>query len=63
MTSSGRKVDIVSASCISTNISGNLPVSEGYVDGHKVPVLRDSGCSGAIVKRSLVSEEQLNGSE
>ena len=63
MTSSGQKVDIVSASCISTSISGNLPVSEGYVEGHKVQVLRDSGCSGAIVKRSLVSEEQLNGGE
>ena len=63
MTASGQKVDIVSASCTSANISTNLPVTEGYVAEHKVQVLRDSGCSGAIVKRGLVSDEQLNGNE
>jgi len=62
-TASGQKVDIMSASCISSNIDTNLPVSKGYIMEQEVQVLRDSGCSGVIVKRSLVRDNQLNGSE
>ncbi|XP_061181296.1 uncharacterized protein LOC133189898 [Saccostrea echinata] len=39
----------------------NMPVSDGYVGNHPVEVLRDSGCSGVVVKHSLVSQDQLTG--
>ena len=37
----------------------NLPVSEGYVGGKKVTVLRDTGCTSAVVRRSLVTMDQM----
>ena len=36
----------------------NLPVSEGYVDDKKVTVLRDSGCTSAVARRSLVTMDK-----
>ena len=36
-----------------------LPVSEGYVGGKKVTVLRDTGCTSAVVHRSLVTMDQM----
>ena len=38
-----------------------MPISDGYVGNHQVEVLRDSGCSGVVVNRSLVSQNQLTG--
>ena len=38
-----------------------LPITEGYVGDKKVKVLRDTGCTGVVVRRSLVDESQLNG--
>ncbi|XP_052079017.1 uncharacterized protein LOC127717282 [Mytilus californianus] len=47
-------------SCQSTaNVS--MPVSSGYVDGKPVTVLRDTGCSGIVVKRDMVGNESLTG--
>ena len=37
----------------------NLPVSEGYVGDKKVTVLRDTGCTSAVVCRSLVTMDQM----
>ena len=37
----------------------NLPVSEGYVGDKKVTVLRDTGCASAVVRRSLVTMDQM----
>ena len=42
---------------------GNMPVSEGKVNGRQVSVLRDSGCSTIVVKRDLVEKSQLTGKE
>jgi hypothetical protein len=39
----------------------NMPVSEGYLNGVKVDVLRDSGCSSVVVRRDLVNAEWLTG--
>ncbi|CAC5390149.1 Retrovirus-related Pol polyprotein from transposon gypsy,Retrovirus-related Pol polyprotein from transposon 297,Retrovirus-related Pol polyprotein from transposon 17.6 [Mytilus coruscus] len=48
------------SSCQSiTNVS--MPVSSGYVDGKPVTVLRDTGCSGIVVKRDMVDNESLTG--
>ena len=37
----------------------NLPVSEGYVGDKKVTVLCDTGCTSAVVRRSLVTIDQM----
>ena len=38
-----------------------MPVETGYVGKHRVSVLRDSRCSTAVVKRSLVEPYQFTG--
>ena len=40
-----------------------LPTAVGTVNGKEVRVLRDTGCTGVIVKRNLVSENQFIGKE
>ena len=37
----------------------NLPVSEGSVGDKKVTVLRDTGCTSAVVHRSLTTMNQM----
>ena len=50
---------IVAGSC-SRNCR-ELPICDGYVNGIPVKVLRDTGCTAIIVKRSLVKPEDLTG--
>ena len=38
-----------------------MPVVKGQVAGKSLNVLRDTGCSGIIVKKNLVNEEQYTG--
>ena len=40
-----------------------LPTAVGTVNGKKVRMLKDTGCTGVIVKRNLVSENQFIGKE
>ena len=40
-----------------------MPVTDGLLDNQPVWVLRDTGCSAVIVRRSLVSETKLTGQE
>ena len=42
--------------------SDNMPVVNGYLGEKPVSVLRDTGCSTVVVRRSLVDEDQLTGS-
>ena len=42
-------------------LSNQMPTSIGMVGNKSVIVLRHTGCSGVIVKRELVAEEQLTG--
>ena len=44
-------------------LKSRLPTAEGTVNGRKVEVLRDTGCTCCTVKRSLVSGDQLIGKE
>ena len=44
-------------------LKSRLPTAEGTVNGRKVEVLRDTGCTCCTVKRSLVSDDQLIGKE
>ncbi|PIK56830.1 hypothetical protein BSL78_06232 [Apostichopus japonicus] len=66
----GHEIPIVSAACeeptditekILSDVKERMPVVEGYLKGRKVSVLRDSGCSGVIVRRDLISNDQLTG--
>ena len=38
-----------------------MPMSDELTGNKSVTVLRDTGCPGVIVKRELVTEEQLTG--
>ena len=44
-------------------LKSRLPTAPGTMDGQKVVVLRDIGCTGVVVRKSLVSEDQLIGKE
>ena len=65
----GEKIPVVSAACQDTGegkrehlvLTERMPVKEGKVNGQSVSVLRDSGCSGTVIRRSLVRDEQLTG--
>ena len=41
--------------------SGSMPTSEGYIGDRKVKVLRDMGCSSAVVRLDLVDPSDLTG--
>ena len=38
-----------------------MPVTSGKVGDRTVSVLRDSGCSGVVIKRNLVPDDRLTG--
>ena len=57
----GQKIGILNGACLNENLSNQMPTSIGMVGNKSVTVLRDTGCSGVIVKRELVAEEQLTG--
>ena len=40
-----------------------MPTAQGTVNGKKVIALRDTGCKGCVVRRNLVSSDQLLGKE
>ena len=44
-------------------LKSRLPTAEDTVNGRKVEVLHDTGCTCCTVKRSLVSDDQLIGKE
>ena len=39
----------------------NMPVCQDFVGTQAVQVLWDTGCSGVVVKKSLVTSKQYNG--
>ena len=58
----GHSMKIVSGSCRNVGQGGeNMPVTDGYVGETKVQTLRDTGCSGVVVKTSLVRESEFTG--
>ena len=38
-----------------------LPTSKGFVNNKEVTILRDTGCSGAVIKKDLVDGKQFTG--
>ena len=57
---SGEKIKALNGACMA-EIEDNLPVLSGKVGGKKVEVLRDTGCSGEIIRRELVNETDFTG--
>ena len=55
----GHKLPVLS-SCIN-KLPPNMPVSKGFVGDKVVDVLRDTGCSGVVVKKALVKQKQYTG--
>ena len=57
----GKKIPIVSNACLEPLPGDRLkmPVVKGRVGEKTVDVLRDTGCSGIVVKKNLASEDQL----
>ncbi|XP_033099549.1 uncharacterized protein LOC117103147 [Anneissia japonica] len=56
----GHKVPVMSVAC-NTGGFRSMPVVSGRVGSVHVTVLRDSGCSGVLIRRALVSDGQLTG--
>ena len=57
---SGEKIKVLNGACMA-EIKDNLPVLSRKVGGKKVEVLRDTGCSGVIIRRELVDEADFSG--
>ena len=59
----GKKVPLLSNACVEplTGVRSKMPVVKGRVGEKTVDVLRDTGCSGVVVKRDLVGEDQFTG--
>ena len=54
----GHELPIVSAAC---TLRSGMPVVKGIVGSHVVEVLRDTGCSTTVIRKSLVPEDQMLG--
>ncbi|XP_063971781.1 uncharacterized protein LOC135159725 [Lytechinus pictus] len=61
--SCGHRLPLMSAACSDEHFVKDMPVVEGMIDNKIISVLRDSGCSGAIIKQDLVSQKQMTGEE
>jgi len=59
----GVRFPVVADACQSPDKSRRMPVAEGSVEGILVNVLRDTGCTAIVVRRSLVSDDKLTGQE
>ena len=59
----GKKIPFLSSVCVEplTGVRSKMPVVKGRVGEKPVDVLRDTGCSGIVVKRDLVFEDQFTG--
>ena len=59
----GKRIPLLSNACVEplTGARSKMPVVKGRVGEKTVDVLRDTGCSGIVVKKELVSEEQYTG--
>ena len=57
---SGEKIKVLNGACMA-EINDNLPVLSGKVGVKTMEVLRDTGCSGVIIRRELVDETDFTG--
>ena len=61
MLACGKSVPVVSSACVQPLAEARMPVVKGKVGNTNVNVLRDTGCSGVVVKKELVAEDQYIG--
>ena len=54
----GHKLPVLSAGC---TVGAHMPVCDGMLNGKKVTVLRDTGCSTVVVRTELVHESEYTG--
>ena len=59
----GQHQPVITDACQSQKKAHNMPVSDGLLENQPVKVLRDTGCSTVVVRRSLVPEDKLTGQE
>jgi len=59
----GQHHPVITDACQSNCKNSNMPVVDGFLENQPVKVLRDSGCSTVVVRRSLISEDKLTGQE
>ena len=59
----GKRIPVIKFACIkpTERSEDSMPVVTGRVGDKSVSVLRDTGCSGVVIKRDLVTEEELTG--
>ena len=52
----GKKVPLLSNACVEplTGVKSKMPVVKGRIGEKTVDVLRDTGCSGVVVKKDFV---------
>jgi len=54
---------LIADACSNKQSVMNMPITEGYIHGNKVTVLRDTGCSTVVIRRDLVPNELLTGQD
>ena len=57
----GKRLKIISGGCDQVTLANEMPKCRGSVNGHDVEVLRDTGCSGVVVKKKFVADHQYTG--
>ena len=53
--------NLVTASCNDRGVFSSMPTTRGKIGDKVVSVLRDTGCSGVVVKRDLVPAGKMTG--
>ena len=56
----GHELPVINGLC-KNGMGKSMPVVQGVLNGKVVTVLRDTGCSSAVVRQELVKDEQLTG--
>ena len=56
----GHELPVINGLC-KDGMGKSMPVVQGVLNGKLVTVLRDTGCSSAVVRQELVKDEQLTG--
>ena len=54
-------VGCLSVGAVGRCADARLPTTSGLVNGRNVSVLRDTGCTTAVIRRDLVTDEQRTG--
>ena len=61
--SCGHKLSVLDVACSTEDHHTNMPTTRGRLLGRTITVLRDSGCTSAVVRRDLVPDDRLTGKQ